>query len=52
MIISFIGEHQILSKKDKKLLLNLIDTFESPKPEAEKKIKQIQAEVRAVFSEA
>jgi len=39
----FIFEHQTLPKSDKDLVLKLADALESPKPEADRKMKEIEA---------
>jgi len=42
----FISEHQTLPKTDKNLLLKLADALESPKPEADRNMKEIEAGIK------
>jgi len=42
----FISQHQTLPKSNKRLLLKLADALESPKPEADRKMKEIEAGIK------
>jgi hypothetical protein len=42
----FISEHQTLPESDKRLLLKLADALESPKPEADRKMKEIESGIK------
>jgi len=42
----FISEHQTLPEPDKCFLLQLADALESPKPEADRKMKEIEAGIK------
>jgi len=43
---NFISEHQTLPESDKNLLLKLADALESPKQEADRKMKEIEAGIK------